>query len=178
MRVGRSGLFIVTGLVGIALAGGGCATAPSAYDPVVRPSVEGQEYRGTVVRVDEPARVVVLDNGRMYRLSGDRAVLANGQPVVLDRVQPGTPVTIVAGTPVVYQNGQYVALAPATSGTVVAAPSSVVRTYGRVTDIDRDGTVTIKTADGREFDVRPPAGTVLRKGDNVAIDMTFGVPAR
>jgi hypothetical protein len=177
------------GVVGLAfVASGGCATSPSAYlnrdEPINRTTGAGQEYRGTVVRVDEPQRVVVLDNGQMYRVSGEQAVYVNGQPVVLRQVRPGTPVTIVSGTPVVYQNGQYVVpasgsttvVAAAPAGTVVAAPNSIVRMYGRVTDLGRDGTVKVRLADGDSFAFRPPAGTIVREGDAVAIDMTFGAP--
>ncbi len=35
----------------------------------------------------------------------------------------------------------------------------------------------VRLPDGNAFEFRPPAGTVLRKGDSVAIDMTFGAPA-
>jgi hypothetical protein len=179
---------LITGIVGAALAASvaGCATTPPTFsdrdEPIDR-SVGGQ-YRGTVVRVDEPQQVVVLDNGQMYRVSGNQAVIVNSQPVLLSRVQPGTPVTIVSGTPVVYQNGQYVALpagtvaVPATTPPVVAAPTSnVVRMYGHVSDIDRNGNVRVRMPDGNAFDFRAPAGTVLRKGDTVAIDMTFGATA-
>jgi hypothetical protein len=165
---------------------GGCATSPSAYldrdEPINRTTGAGQEYRGTVVRVDEPQRVVVLDNGQMYRVTGDRAVIVNGQPMVLGRVQPGTPVTIV-GTPVVYQNGQYVAVpgSPAVvtspQGPVVAVPAGTtvatpIRLVGRVTDVDRNGTVKVRLADGDSFEFRAPAGSVWRRGDPVTIDMT------
>jgi hypothetical protein len=182
---------MMTGILGAALVASvsaGCAVSPSAYldrdEPINRTTGAGQEYRGTVVRVDEPQQVVVLDNGQMYRVSGNQAIVVNGQPMVLSRVQPGTPVTIVSGTPVVYQNGQYVAV-PASSavvaapaGTVVASPAgNVVRMYGRVTDIERNGNVRVRLPDGNAFELRPPAGTVLRKGDSVAIDMTFGAAA-
>lgn len=168
------GIAVVTSLAGCA------ATSPSAYrnrdEPINRTTGGGQEYRGTVARVDEPQQVIVLDNGQMYRVSGDQVVYVNGQPTVLSNVRPGTPVTIASGTPVVYQNGRYVAVAPG-STTVVTAPSSVVRTYGRVTDINRNGDVKVRLADGDSFVFRAPAGTVLREGDNVAIDMTFGTTA-
>lgn len=177
------------GIVGLALvASAGCATSPSAYldrdEPINRTTGAGQEYRGTVVRVDEPQRVVVLDNGQMYRVSGERAVYVNGQPAALAQLRPGTPITIVSGAPVVYQNGQYLTAAPgsttvvaAPAGTVVAAPNSIVRMYGRVTDLGRDGTVKVRLADGDSFAFRPPPGTIVRDGDAVAIDMTFGAPA-
>jgi hypothetical protein len=177
------------GVVGLALvATAGCATSPSAYlnrdEPINRTTGAGQEYRGTVMRVDEPQRVIVLDNGQMYRVDGGRAVYVNGQPVVLGQIRPGTPVTIVSGTPVVYQNGQYLTTAPgsttvvaAPAGTVVAAPNSIVRMYGRVTDLGRDGTVKVRLADGDSFAFRPPPGTIVREGDAVAVDMTFGAPA-
>lgn len=172
----------------MALVAGCAATSPSAYrnrdEPINRTTGTGQEYRGTVVRVDEPHRVVVLDNGQMYRVTGEQ-VIVNGQPVMLERVQPGTPVTIVSGTPVVHQNGQYVTLAPGTTvaaappGTIVAAPvnRSAVRMYGHVTDIEGNGNVKVRLLDGDAFEFRAPSGTVTRKGEPVTIDMTFGVPA-
>jgi hypothetical protein len=185
MRAGRLGIVAVA--LGAVVGVGGCAASPSAYldrdEPINRTTGAGQEYRGTVVRVDEPQHVVVLDNGQMYRVSGDRAVVVNGQPVVLGRLQPGTPVTVV-GTPVVYQNGRYVA-APGTSavvtspqGSVVTVPagttvaSTPIRLVGRVTDVDRDGTVKVRLADGNSFEFRAPAGSVWRRGDPVTIDMT------
>ena len=67
-------------------------------------------------------------------------------------------------------------------GTVVAAPGTVaatppagsaVRIYGRVVDVDRNE-IKIRTQDGHAFEVRMPAGTVVRKGDPVTVDMTFG----
>jgi hypothetical protein len=195
---------VVSSVAAVAIAAvvAGCATSPSAYrdrdEPINRTTGVGQDYyTGTVTRVDEPQQVVVLDNGQMYRVSGDRAVLVNGQPVVLGNVQPGTPVRIVSGTPVVYQNGQYVAVAPGTvpagtvvtappgtvvtapAGTVVAAPATAgpVRMYGKVTGIDSNGNVKVRMPDGQSFEFRPPAGTVVRKGDPVAIDMQFGTIA-
>ena len=195
---------VVSSVAAVAIAAvvAGCATSPSAYrdrdEPINRTTGVGQDYyTGTVTRVDEPQQVVVLDNGQMYRVSGDRAVLVNGQPVVLSNVQPGTPVRIVSGTPVVYQNGQYVAVAPGTvpagtvvtappgtvvtapAGTVVAAPATAgpVRMYGKVTGIDSNGNVKVRMPDGQSFEFRPPAGTVVRKGDPVAIDMQFGTIA-
>jgi len=60
---------------------------------------------------------------------------------------------------------------------VTAPTSNVVRMYGRVSDIDRNGNVRVRMPDGNAFDFRAPAGTVLRKGDTVAIDMTFGAVA-
>ena len=173
----------------------GCATSdPSAYrnrdEPINRTTGVGQEYRtgqeyqGTVLRVDEPQRVVILDNGQMYRVTGEQAVIVNGRPVTLGHVAPGTPVTIVSGMPVVYQNGQYVAVAPgstavaaAAPGAIVAAPVNAVRMHGHVTDVERDGTVKVRLLDGETFEVTAPAGTVARKGDPVTIDMTFGAPA-
>jgi hypothetical protein len=188
MRSVKSSRFVVFAIVAVAIAGAGCATSPSAYrnrdEPINRATGSNQELRGTVARVDEPQRVVVLDDGRMYRIVDEQAVMVNGQPVLLGHVQPGTPVTIVSGTPVVYQNGQYVAVGPGSTavavpaGTVVAAPvGNVVRMYGHVTDVERNGNVKVRLPDGNAFEIRAPSGTVARKGDPVAIDMTFGAPA-
>lgn len=181
---------VVFAIAVLAAAGvGGCATSPSAYrdrdEPINRTTGVGQEYSGTVVRVDEPQRVVVLDNGQMYQVGGDRAVVVNGQPVVLGNVRPGTPVTIVSGVPVVYQNGQYVAagtgstavVTTPTATSVTAPVPNSARLIGRVADVEASGNVKVRLPDGHAFEFRPPAGTVLRKGDPVTIDMTFGAPA-
>jgi hypothetical protein len=108
----------------------------------------------------------------MYRVVGDQAVMVNDQPMMINSVQPGNRVTVV-GQPVVYQNGQYVTV-PA--GTVVAAApaASPLRMYGRVTDVEGNGNVKVRLPAGNAFEFRPPVGTVVRKGDPVAIDFTFG----
>jgi hypothetical protein len=122
--------------------------------------------------VDPPQQVIVLDNGQMYRVAGDQAVMVNGQPVLINSVQPGNRVTVV-GTPVVYQNGQYVTLP---SGTVVTAvpAAAPLRMFGRVTDIEGNGNVKLRLTDGNALEFRPPSGTIVRKGDPVVIDFTFG----
>jgi hypothetical protein len=168
------------GILGIVVAAGmaGCAVTEPSYEPtgampVSRPVVKSPPaVEGTVVRVDQPQQVIVLDNGQMYRVAGDQTVLVNGQPVLISGVQPGTRVSVV-GTPVIYQNGQYVAV-PA--GTVVATvpAAAPVRMFGRVTDIEGNGNVKVRLTDGNAFEFRPPVGTVVRKGDPVVIDFAFG----
>ena len=227
MRAGKNGITILAlGLV--ATLASGCASTERSvlYDRDEPAQRLASMVDGIVARVDEPAQVVVLDNGQMYRVSGDQAIVVRGQPVRLTSVQPGSRVTIVSGTPVVYHNGQYVSAPPATgtvstpgtmvttspsgaivtpapgavvaappSGTIVTAPpgtvvasppavvtapaatGSVVRMYGRVVDVERNGNVKIRLPDGNAFELRPPAGAVYRKGDPVTIDMTFGAPA-
>jgi hypothetical protein len=116
---------LMAGILGVVAAASlaGCATTEPSYEPtgampVTRPKVvTTQPVEGTVTRVDPPQQIVVFDNGQMYRVAGDQAVMVNGQPVVINSLQPGNRVTVV-GQPVVYQNGQYVTV-PAT-GTVVA----------------------------------------------------------
>jgi hypothetical protein len=168
------------GILGIIVAAGmaGCATTEPSFEPtgampVTRPNVNRPApVEGTVVRVDQPQQVIVLDNGQMYRVAGDQTVLVNGQPVLISTVQPGSRVGVI-GTPVVYQNGQYVTV-PA--GTVVATlpATSSARMVGRVTDIEGNGNVKVRLTDGNAFEFRPPVGTVVRKGDPVVIDFQFG----
>jgi len=215
MRAVTSGIkLLALGLVAAAASGCVSADRSALYDRDEPEQRLASMVDGVVARVDERSQVVVLDNGQMYRVSGDRAILVNGQPMRLATVQPGTRVTIVSGSPVVYQNGQYVTVAPGTAtvttpgtvvapapgtvvtpapgtvvaappaGTVVAAPpgavavpSNVVRMHGRVVDVETNGNVKVRLPDGNAFELRPPAGTVYRKGDPVTIDMTFGAPA-
>ena len=164
-----------------------------------------QPVEGVVARVDVPQQVVVLDNGRMYQVPGDNAVLVNGQPVVISSVQPGSRVTLASPTVVEYRDGRYIAVAPAAPGAVVAAPgapSTVVTApgassttvvtapaaapagirqtiYGRVTDVDRDE-IRVKT-DKDSFEIRMPSANTsgIRKGDAVQLDVTInpGAPS-
>jgi hypothetical protein len=46
--------------------------------------------------------------------------------------------------------------------------------FGRVTDVEGNGNVKVRLTDGNAFEFRPPVGTVVRKGDPVVIDFTFG----
>jgi hypothetical protein len=186
---------VTTAIVGVALAASlaACATPQGAYLNKDEPEnrLLSSQMSGTVTRVDQPQQVIVLDNGQMYRV-GDNAVYLNGQPVALSTVQPGSTVKIRSGTPVYYQNGQYIVATPgvvttpapgtvvAAPGTVVAAPGTVVTTpariYGRVVDVDRNE-IKVRTQDGRAFEMRVPAGTVIRKGDPVMIELGAGAPA-
>ena len=46
---------------------------------------------------------------------------------------------------------------------------------GTVTDVDRDGEITVKSADGDEFEFRVPRSVAegVRKGDTVRMDIEF-----
>lgn len=171
---------LMAGILGVVAAASlaGCATTEPSFEPtgampVTRPNVTRvTPVEGTVARVDPPQQIVVLDNGQMYRVVGDQAVMVNGQPVVINSVQPGNRVTVV-GQPVVYQNGQYVAV-PAGTAVATVPVASPVRVLGRVSDVEGNGNVKVRLPDGNAFEFRPPAGTVVRKGDPVVIDFTFG----
>src|SRR2546427_10961589 len=66
---------------------------------------------GTVTRIDQPASVIVLQDGRMVRVPGG-TVLINGQPMAISTIQPGTLIAIQNGQAVTYQNGVYVPADP------------------------------------------------------------------
>jgi hypothetical protein len=72
-----------------------------------------QVVTGTVLRVDQPARVIVLDNGQMYQMTPESVVLVNGQPMAIATVAPGTPVVLQSAPGVVYRDGRYVVMTQA-----------------------------------------------------------------
>src|SRR5437899_12887042 len=51
---------------------------------------------GTVTRIDQPASVIILQDGRMVRVPGG-TVLINGQTTEISTPQPGTLVAIQNG---------------------------------------------------------------------------------
>jgi hypothetical protein len=95
----------------------------------------GQDvYMGTITRIDQPARVVIFDDGRMYRVMPNTVLLANNQPVMYTTLQPGAYVVVRSGEPVMYRDGQYVvvssgAMAPAYPSGVYASPAYTSPAY-------------------------------------------------
>jgi hypothetical protein len=87
--------------------------------------VTGTVVSGTVVRVDQPANVVVLDNGQMYRATPQTVFLVNNRPMSFATIQPGTPVVVQYAQPVFYRDGQYIVMSSPTPtpAPVVAAPA-------------------------------------------------------
>ena len=86
-----------------------------------------QVVTGTVVRIDQPAGVVVLDNGQMYRATNQTVFLVNNQPTSFGTIQLGTPVVVQYAQPVMFREGQYVVVTQP-APTVVAAPAPIVTT--------------------------------------------------
>jgi hypothetical protein len=85
---------------------------------------------GTVVRVDPPANVIVLDNGQMYQATPQTVFLVNNQPMTFAQIVPGTPVVVQYGQPVAYQNGRYVVMTrPAATTTTTTAVAPVAGAY-------------------------------------------------
>ncbi len=157
---------------------------------------------GTIVRIDPQSNVVMLDDGRMYRVTPSTVLLVDNRPAALATLRPGERVIIQAGEPVLYREGRYVVVQAAPSTTVTtmppppppvvaqtpsqtvvvpapaATPVGVRQTlYGTIDDVDRNGKVKIKTErDSFEARVAPDALRQIRKGDNVVIELTIVPP--
>jgi hypothetical protein len=156
---------------------------------------------GIVIRTDPQANVVVLDDGRIYRVTPNTMLVVENRATPLTALRPGQRVMVQSGEVVVLRDGQYVALAPAPSPTVVTqAPAGTVITqappvavspapatavpvgvrqtfHGTVTSVDRNGEVEIKTErDSFEIKVGTEALRSIKKGDNVTLDLTITPP--
>ena len=91
-------------------------------------------YVGTVTRVDQPAQVIVFEDGRMYRVVPNTAVLIDNRPVAYTTLQPGARVIVRGGQPVAFREGQYVIISgPAAAAPVVTAPGTTTTTVTTVT---------------------------------------------
>ena len=136
-------------------------------------AADAQVLQGNVIHVDPRTGIIVLEGGRQVQVTPGTQIIVSGQPARLETIQPGTAVVI-----------QQAPVTPSPTTTVVApAPvlTAPVRAtlVGVVTDVDRDGEVTIRSNDGDEFDVKvtPAVAANLKKGDAVTIDLSFGSPA-
>ena len=54
-------------------------------------------YVGTVTRIDQPAQVIVFEDGRMYRVAPNTVLLYDNQPVMYTTLRPGTRVVVRGG---------------------------------------------------------------------------------
>jgi hypothetical protein len=138
---------------------------------------------GIVIRVDHGSSVVMLEDGRMYRVTSATVFLVDDRPTSLTGLRRGQRVVIEAGEPVIFREGRYIALPPASPGVAAQAPppsavpvapppsdppttaketaempaggrDKIYETvYGTVTDVDRSGKITIKTERG-SFEAR------------------------
>jgi hypothetical protein len=144
---------------------------------------------GTVLRVDPQSRVVVLEDGRMYRVTPSTVLAVDNQPAQITALVPGQRVTIQSGEVVMLREGQYVAVTPVpavigqaptviTQAPATAVPIGVRQTIrGTVTDVDSDGEVKIKT-DRDSFEIKVPTEALrqIRKGDHVTLDVMITPP--
>jgi hypothetical protein len=154
------------------------------------------DVSGRVHRIEPEQHVVVLSDGRMYRVTPNTVIHVDRRPVTLSALAPGQTVTILSGEAVALQNGQYVVVTPGSTATgaspgtpsvVIPPPATVTplgvrqTLYGRVKDVDNDGTVKIDT--GRDsFEVKMTRDLVrqIREGDTVQLDLSVipaGTPA-
>jgi hypothetical protein len=134
-----------------------------------------QVVTGTVVRLDQAATVVVLDNGMMYQATPQTLFLVNNQPTTFAAIAPGTPVVVQYGQPVMFRDGRYVVMAqPAPAMTVVApAPATTVVAVQPVRTADGAYEVSgvVKYSDSGRRIIR------FTDGRNVSIDENVQVLA-
>jgi len=81
---------------------------------------------GTIIRLDPQASVVMLEGGRMYRMTPSTAILVDDRPTSFKALRPGERISIQDGEPVLYRDGRYIALKPAPAPTVAQAPPPAV----------------------------------------------------
>jgi hypothetical protein len=114
-----------------------------------------QVVTGTVVRIDQPAGVVVLDNGQMYQATPQTVFLVNNQPSHLTALAPGTPVVVHYGQPVMVRDGRYVVMThPAPAGTVVhPAPTAGVFEVSGVVKYADSVRRIVRFEDGRNISI-------------------------
>jgi hypothetical protein len=76
-----------------------------------------EPMQGTVLRVDQVERIVVLEDGRMVRIIETTEMVIDEKPATIMALQPGTRVVI--------RNGQMVTAAPAEVAPS-AAPTAII----------------------------------------------------
>jgi len=78
-------------------------------------AVQVGEGKGKVIKLDSTAKVVVFEDGTMYRVMPDTVFLVEEKPVKFETLQPGVAVVIRSGEPVQFKDGQYIVISPSAS---------------------------------------------------------------
>ncbi len=109
----RIGL-IACGLVLVAVAGTGAQ----------------QVFRGTVMRVDPDAAVIIFDDGRMVQTTLDSTIISGTDGVTLQTLAPGTVIIVESAQPVAFRDGRYVVIGESAPVAVGPPAAVVVRPLG------------------------------------------------
>jgi hypothetical protein len=150
--------------------------------PEVRGRISWVNHDAQVTRIDHQAGLVGFEDGRLFRVTPDTSIFIDNQPVTIKELRPGQSVLIRSGQPMALREGQYVAGEADPGSSPAAGVTSGLRhtLYGRVEDIDSDGTVQIETGsdafgkDSLKIRLSPEVVRQLRKGDPVQLDVTLG----
>ncbi len=154
-------------------------------------AVGAQEmYVGTVTRIDQPAQVIVFEDGRMYRVVPNTAVLVDNRPVAYTTLQPGSRVIVRGGQPVAFREGRYVVIsgpavatapvvtAPGTTTTTVTtvtAPQVVASATGIVAAYDPKANVVVLT-DGRMVQLTSKSAILVNGMPSTPAQLRPGMP--
>ena len=111
---------------------------------------------GTIVRIDPTSRVIMLDDGRMYRVTPQTVLLVDNQRAQLTTLAPGQRVVIQSGEGVMLQNGQYMAMQPST--VVTPAPGTTVVTQAPPVVSPAPGTTVVTQAPSAAAAAAVPVG--------------------
>ncbi|HSE92875.1 MAG TPA: hypothetical protein VLF19_06185 [Methylomirabilota bacterium] len=128
---------------------------------MAQPSTPSLDQSGIVERIDQTGGVVVLEGGRMYRITPSTVVSVNGQPVAFGSLRPGQTVIVRSAEPVMLQNGQYVVVTPGAGTTVTTAPGAV--TAAPATTVTPSGGGTVTTSPGSTVVVTAPPAAAARQ---------------
>ena len=78
-------------------------------------AVQANDQKGKVVKLDSDAKVIVLDDGRMFRMAPDTVIIVEEKPVQWETIQPGAAVVIRSGEAVQFRDGKYIVVTPSAS---------------------------------------------------------------
>jgi hypothetical protein len=130
-------------------------------------AVSAEDISGTIVRIDQPARVIVFDDGRMWRMTNESVLLVDNQPVQIVSLEPGTRVVLRAWEPVMVREGHYIVVTePAAAVTPAPAPAAPVVSQTTVTTTTTTTTTApaappLTAASGTVSKIDVPAGVIV-----------------
>ena len=75
---------------------------------VAVPLVNADDIRGTIVKFEQPAQVVVLDDGRMFQIRRETVMMIDSKPVTVTQLEPGRVIILRSAVPVTFKDGKYI----------------------------------------------------------------------
>jgi hypothetical protein len=83
-------------------------TCALAFALTVVPMAQADDIKGTILKIEQPANVIVFEDGRMFQVSKETVYTIDNKTVTFTDLTPGRLVIMRQARPVQLKEGKYI----------------------------------------------------------------------